>query len=163
MGSKQEFRAFYEREHATTRRVLGAFPVEQAHFRPHERSNTAQSLAWTFVAEERMLLLALQGKPVLGSGVGMNPPESWDAILAELDRVHDEVLAALDAMPGAEIAGTVRFFVAPKQMGDLPARDFAYFMIHDQIHHRGQMSVYLRMAGGKVPSIYGPSADEPWT
>jgi uncharacterized damage-inducible protein DinB len=35
-------------------------------------------------------------------------------------------------------------------------------MLHDQIHHRGQFSVYLRMVGGKVPSIYGPSGDEPW-
>jgi uncharacterized damage-inducible protein DinB len=36
-------------------------------------------------------------------------------------------------------------------------------MLMDSIHHRGQMSVYLRCAGGKVPSIYGPSADEPWS
>jgi uncharacterized damage-inducible protein DinB len=35
-------------------------------------------------------------------------------------------------------------------------------MLCDQIHHRGQFSVYLRMADGKVPSIYGPSLDEPW-
>ena len=35
-------------------------------------------------------------------------------------------------------------------------------LISHQIHHRGQMSVYLRMAGGKVPALYGPSADEPW-
>jgi len=37
-----------------------------------------------------------------------------------------------------------------------------WFMLLDSIHHRGQLSVYVRMAGGKVPSIYGPSADEPW-
>ena len=36
-------------------------------------------------------------------------------------------------------------------------------MICDRIHHRGQLSVYVRMAGGKVPSIYGPSADDPWS
>jgi uncharacterized damage-inducible protein DinB len=34
--------------------------------------------------------------------------------------------------------------------------------LHDQIHHRGQLTVHLRMAGGRVPSIYGPSKDEPW-
>jgi uncharacterized damage-inducible protein DinB len=38
----------------------------------------------------------------------------------------------------------------------------AWMILSDQIHHRGQFSVYLRMAGGKVPSIYGPTADEPW-
>jgi uncharacterized damage-inducible protein DinB len=47
-------------------------------------------------------------------------------------------------------------------MGDIPVYAFLWAMLADQIHHRGQLSVYLRMAGGKVPSIYGPSADEPW-
>jgi uncharacterized damage-inducible protein DinB len=61
------------------------------------------------------------------------------------------------------VEGTVQFFVAPKQVGDIPAESFLWFMLHDQIHHRGQLSVYVRMAGGKVPSIYGPSADEPWS
>ena len=37
-----------------------------------------------------------------------------------------------------------------------------WFLLHDQIHHRGQFSIDLRMADGKVPSIYGPTADEPW-
>ena len=41
--------------------------------------------------------------------------------------------------------------------------EFLWFLIHDEIHHRGQFSIYLRMSGAKVPSIYGPSGDEPWT
>jgi len=40
--------------------------------------------------------------------------------------------------------------------------DILWMALHDMIHHRGQLSVYIRIAGGKVPSIYGPSADEPW-
>ena len=40
--------------------------------------------------------------------------------------------------------------------------DILWLTLHDMIHHRGQFSIYLRMAGGKVPSIYGPSGDEPW-
>jgi uncharacterized damage-inducible protein DinB len=39
---------------------------------------------------------------------------------------------------------------------------FLWLMLMDSIHHRGQLSVYIRPAGGKVPSIYGPSGDEPW-
>jgi uncharacterized damage-inducible protein DinB len=61
-----------------------------------------------------------------------------------------------------DLDGTVVFMVGPRQKGDVPLADFVEFMLGDQIHHRGQLSVYLRMAGGKVPSIYGPSADEPW-
>lgn len=48
------------------------------------------------------------------------------------------------------------------KMGSMRKLDLLRFMLNDHIHHRGQLSVYLRMSGGKVPSIYGPSKDEPW-
>jgi uncharacterized damage-inducible protein DinB len=64
---------------------------------------------------------------------------------------------------GTPLEGTVTFYVAKGVLGDMTVSDFAWFMLFDQIHHRGQLAVYVRMAGGKVPSIYGPSADEPWT
>ena len=47
-------------------------------------------------------------------------------------------------------------------MGDVRIMDIFWLMLMDSVHHRGQFSVYLRMSGGKVPSIYGPTADEPW-
>ena len=58
--------------------------------------------------------------------------------------------------------GVVKFYTGPKHVGDYRTMDFLWFLLHDQIHHRGQLSVYVRMAGGRVPSIYGPTADEPW-
>ncbi len=65
-------------------------------------------------------------------------------------------------MSEADLRDTVQFLVAPKTMGNVPKLDFLWFLLHDQIHHRGQFSVYLRMADARVPSIYGPTADEPW-
>jgi uncharacterized damage-inducible protein DinB len=56
----------------------------------------------------------------------------------------------------------VSFLVAPKTLGNIPKLTFLWFILNDEIHHRGQFSVYLRIAGARVPSIYGPSADEPW-
>ncbi|HYK42494.1 MAG TPA: DinB family protein [Thermoanaerobaculia bacterium] len=47
-------------------------------------------------------------------------------------------------------------------MGRIPVMDFFWNMLLDSIHHRGQLSVYVRLAGGRVPSIYGPTADVPW-
>ena len=155
------FAAAYEREHATTLKVLRAFPAAQAKFRPHERSNAALQLAWTFVMEERLMSLAVKGESVLGSGFPP-PPDSWEQMLEAFDAQHAELLAALRGATDPELGGTVKFFVGPNEMDDIPTPDFLWFMLHDQIHHRGQLSVYLRMAGGKVPSIYGPSADEPW-
>jgi uncharacterized damage-inducible protein DinB len=57
---------------------------------------------------------------------------------------------------------TVKTVTGPKQMSDVRRLDFLWQTLMDMVHHRGQLTVYLRMADGKVPSIYGPSADEPW-
>ena len=64
--------------------------------------------------------------------------------------------------PDDKLQETVKFFTGPGQMGDFTRLDFAWFLLHDQIHHRGQFSIYLRLADAKVPAIYGPSGDEPW-
>jgi uncharacterized damage-inducible protein DinB len=157
----KDFLLNYRREHATTRKVLHALPPDQAPFKPHERSNTAHMLAWTFVVEERAIVKALSGEPVLGGG-WPPAPATWQEVLDAFDGAHQAVLDAAARVDAASLK-PVTFFVGPKQTGDYAALDFAWFMLCDQIHHRGQFSVYLRMAGGKVPSIYGPSADEPWT
>lgn len=160
----QHFLDAFEREHATTMKVLRAFPPEQADFRPHERSSSARVLAWTFVVEERFIGTALRQEPVLGAGIGSTPmPDTWEGILDALQEQHDAIVRRLRDAGDAALGGTVRFFTGPKQVGEFSTSEFVWFMLCDQIHHRGQLSVYVRMAGGKVPSIYGPTADEPWT
>ena len=161
-SAKQSFLEKYERNHATTVKVLKAFPGERSEFRPHERSSSALRLAWTFVVEESVMLKALRSEQVLGGGFPP-PPDAWDQVLAAFDKVNGDVVAELLDPKNGELEGTVGFYVGPKQTGEYPIADFLQFMLDDQIHHRGQLSVYVRMAGGKVPSIYGPSADEPWS
>jgi uncharacterized damage-inducible protein DinB len=156
----EQFRGVYEREHATTRNVLAAFPADQASFRPHERSSTAQQLAWTFVIEELIMLKVLQNEAALGGGVP-KAPDAWQEILDAFDDVHALLLEKLQSVEASTLQ-SVKFFVAPKTPGDYAPLSFIWRFLFDQIHHRGQMSVYLRMVGGKVPSIYGPSGDEPW-
>lgn len=69
----------------------------------------------------------------------------------------DKSVLMKDPEMGAEFAAMSKgvFF-------DQMSMDLLWFLLFDEIHHRGQFSIYLRMADGKVPSIYGPSADEPW-
>ena len=57
---------------------------------------------------------------------------------------------------------TIKFWVTKGRVGNVKVGELLWDLRHDQIHHRGQLSVYLRLVGAKVPSIYGPSADEPW-
>ncbi len=161
-SERARFLETYRREHETTAKVLRAFPASQSELRPHERSNSARALAWTFVIEEQLMLRALKGEPILQGGIFVEAP-AWDQILTRFAEQHEEIVKRLERASDEDLNGTVQFFVAPKQIGDYRTLDFFWLMVYDQIHHRGQLSVYLRMAGGKVPSIYGPSADEPWT
>lgn len=161
-SAKDRFLNTYQRERDTTLKVLRAFPADKASFRPHERSKTAHDLAWTFAVEQTLGLLALRRELKLGGGFPP-APDSWDAVLQAFSDGSEAVIAHLRGLSESDLNGTVTFFSAPKQTAEFPIEDFLWFMLHDQIHHRGQMSVYVRLAGGKVPSIYGPSADEPWS
>ena len=83
-------------------------------------------------------------------------------VITALEKAHRDFGALVASFSDEQLREPVTFLVAPKTPGPSPRMDFAWFLLHDQIHHRGQFSVYLRMAGGKVPSIYGPTGDEPW-
>ena len=151
----------FRREHAITVKVLRAFPPDQAELRPHERSGTAMQLARTFLGEARMSLAAARGEPVLGSGSA--PKElTWDDVVDQFAALGEEIASVVVARGDELGSERVEFYTGPRQMGEYPAMGFLWFLLHDQIHHRGQLSVYVRLAGGKVPSIYGPTADEPW-
>jgi uncharacterized damage-inducible protein DinB len=89
-------------------------------------------------------------------------PDSWSGIVSEVERTLRRMSDAVRKTDDGQLSSTIKFFTAPKEMGDVRRQDFLWLMLNDMIHHRGQFSVYLRMAGGKVPSIYGPSKDEPW-
>ena len=159
--AKQRLLERYEINHAKTLSVLKAFPGARSEFKPHDRSSTALLVAWTFVLEERMILKAVLGEQVLGGGFPP-PPESWDAVIDAFNKTYEDMIVALRDPKNAELSGSIKFPVGPKQIGEFPLPQFADFMLDDQIHHRGQLTVYVRMAGGKVPAVYGPSADEPW-
>lgn len=159
------FMEAYEREHAITMKVLRAYPVDQLDLRPHPKCKTARELAWVFVLERGLGAMVFQDAFASGMPPGGAPeaPDSWDEILGALEQAHLDFADLVRSTSDADLLKTVKFFVAPQKMGDVKRIDFAWFLVSDQIHHRGQFSIYLRMAGGRVPSIYGPSADEPWT
>jgi len=163
-SSKEQFLNAYEREHATTMRVLRAFPPDQIELRPHAKCKTARELAWVFVAERGLGKLIMENAFAKGMPPGEmpKPPAEWSSVLGAIEAAHKDFGDMIRAMPEEKLAESVRFFVAPKTLGDMSRMDVAWFLLHDEIHHRGQFSIYLRMADAKVPSIYGPTADEPW-
>ncbi len=160
MAEKDMLISSWEREFQTTLKVLKAFPAHRKDFKPHEKARSAKELAWTFVMEEKTGIAgALSGKIDFQTSP---PPVEMKDVIAEYEKIHKESVAQLKKLSDQDLNSTMKFPVAPKTMGDLRRIDVIWATITDMIHHRGQFSVYLRMVDGKVPSIYGPSADEPW-
>jgi len=161
---KQQFLKYYSREHATTMKVLKAYPADKLELRPHKMCKNARELAWMFVIE--------QGFMEKGATVGFDwsapqtpfpkPPESWDALLSAFDAGQNKLAAVLSGLDDQKLLKTIKFPSGPGTLADMTKLEFLWMILCDQIHHRGQFSIYLRMADGKVPSIYGPTADEPW-
>src|SRR5688572_17201044 len=151
-----------EREYQTTLKVLRAFPSDQTELRPHPKSKTAKDLAWMFVLERGLAKRVNTGTLDTG-GKPPDPPETFEEIVSAFEQAQREYVELLRSYSDEQYNEDVTFLVAPKTPGPVRRLDFAWFLLFDEIHHRGQFSIYLRMANGKVPSIYGPTADEPWT
>lgn len=164
MSAKQAFLDTYDKEHETTLRVLRAYPEDQLELKPSPKSNSAKQLAWIFVLERYLGTRVWHDEIAKGGLKGSPPvpPDTWSGLIAALDEAHAEFRDLVASASDEELQQDVHFFVAPKTMGPIKRIDWLWFLLHDQIHHRGQFSVYLRMAGGRLPSIYGPTADEPW-
>jgi len=161
---KDQFLGVYENEHQRTMRVLHAYPQDKLDLKPHAMSKTARELAWVFVLERKLGVMLMNDAFASTAPSGNPPPapDSWFELIGAIEAAHKEFGDLVRSLPEEKLQQTVRFFTGPKQMGDIPRMDVCWFLLHDEIHHRGQFSIYLRMAGGRVPSIYGPSADEPW-
>ena len=162
-GPKQQFLEQFEQEHAKTLRVLRAYPKDKSDLRPHPKCKSALELAWMFVMEQGAIEKSVTTGFDFSKPLGFPPPpDSFDAIIGAFEESHAKSAALVRDFPEERLYETIQFFTAPKTIGDVPRIQALWMFLSDQIHHRGQFSVYLRMADGKGPSIYGPSADEPW-
>jgi uncharacterized damage-inducible protein DinB len=162
VSEKQAFLTAWERESATTLKVLRAYPAGKEEMQPHPSCRSAKDLAWTFVFEGVAGSQAVQGEMKFPPPNMPAMPTTWQGMIGEVDRALNVIRDKVRTVDDAQLNTTVKFMTGPKQVSDLRRLDVLWFLLNDQIHHRGQFSVYLRMAGGKVPAIYGPSQDEPW-
>jgi uncharacterized damage-inducible protein DinB len=147
-----DFRAL---EFAITLKVLRAYPEDKLDMKPAEKSRTAKELITTFIREEYVCRGALRGD-LRRADTPERMPQGFGGMLEMLTRIHKEVQNTIARADDEELERVIDFYGY-----QLRAIDALWAELHDQIHHRGQFSVYLRLAGAKVPSIYGPTADEP--
>jgi uncharacterized damage-inducible protein DinB len=147
-----------ENEHATTFKVLAAVPAEGSDYSPDPRSMKAIDLAWHIASVEIFFMT--------GAAAGEFPnidgkrPEAITTP-ADIAGWYREQFAAtlprLKAMTGEDCVRMINFH----DLFNFPAIVYVNLLINHSIHHRGQLSAYLRPMGGKVPQIYGGSGDEP--
>lgn len=145
-------------EHKTTRRVIEAIPCDNCGWKPDPTSKSALELAWHIASSECFFLNGIAAGRFERTGDGSMPAsiKTPTDLLKWYDENHAAALSQLAQVQGDSLAAPLDFF----GMFKFPAITFAAFQCSHSIHHRGQLSSYLRPMGGKVPSIYGPSADE---
>ena len=139
-------------------KVLNALPEGRLDYRPDPKARTAAELAWVLATEELALLTLLETGQV--EWPDAKPPATVVEIVAVYEknaRGVDERLAAIDEA-GWEKKG--QFLMGGQVAWEDTMGEFVWGFLFDGIHHRGQLSTYLRPMGGKVPAIYGPSADD---
>ena len=153
MNEKELFTRFWTDESKTTRRVLERIP-EGSDYRPDPKSRTAEEIAWQIICEERAIIDALE------TGVVKWDPPPQPATMAEVLEAYDEQSARLPdrwrALSPERWGGELDMMGTQR-----PAARMAWSFLFDIIHHRGQITTYLRPMGSTVPQVYGPSADEP--
>ena len=153
MNEKSLFTKFWTNESATTRKVLARIP-EGSDYRPDPKSRTAHEIAWQIVCEEKMLIEALEnGK---AEWVPAPTPATMKEVLDTYEKQSTGMVGRWKQLPDARWDGTLEFFGSQR-----PASPMAWGFLFDIVHHRGQITTYLRPMGSTVPQIYGPSGDEP--
>ncbi len=145
-----------EREHAVTKKVIEAIPVDKGDYRPDPVSKTALELAWHIAAAEKRFL-----NGIADGEFDFSPSPRPETVRnsADIARWYGEMFQSahsrLKSMSGAQLAKVIDF----RGLLQLPAVAFLQTYLHHSVHHRGQLSTYLRPMGGKVPAIYGESYD----
>ena len=137
--------------------VLRSIPAAQASYKPHERSPSTEQIVWTLTTELRSCLEAATHFRTEWRGGEPRPPLS--EMLALFEQWSNELTDAVARMDDASWNRVAQFHYGGKVVSEQPVSQFLWYILFDSIHHRGQLSAYLRPMGATVPAIYGPSAD----
>lgn len=153
----------FDQEMATTRRLLERVPTDKGAWKPHEKSfalgHLAQLVSWM---PGWITTTIRQPDLDLAGGVGYSLLPTGE-LLATFDKNVREAREALSAMPDAAVGEPWSLRLGDRVLSTLPRGVVVRSHINHLVHHRGQLTVYLRLLDVPIPSIYGPTADEKWS
>lgn len=158
MTNREFFIQRWEAEQPAFTKVLRAMPADQLTYRPHEKCTAAGALAWQLVDEQNQLIELIETgaahlKPT-------DAPAKASDIVDAFEKATKDLRTRLQSSTDYKWSSPANFFVNGQAVWSDTIGNLFWAYLFDMVHHRGQLSAYLRPMGGKVPSIYGPSADE---
>jgi uncharacterized damage-inducible protein DinB len=162
LSVKEVFLGEFDRERATTRKILERVPFEKFDWVPHAKSSPLGRLANHVATLPRFVPHVLdEDKFVMVRTEPLNVKSTAD-IVAVFDDLAAKARTSLVATTDEKLAGEWEFLFGEKSFFK-GSRAVAYqsFFIDHLIHHRAQLGVYLRLNDVPIPGSYGPSADEP--
>jgi len=159
MNTREYFAQCFKAEKDKFLRVLRAVPADKSAYRPHERSTCAGDLVWLIASEWG------DAREIIDNGkvnyvVRPAPGKVADSVAA-FEKNADAIEQRMAKLDDAAWEKQAQFLMDGSVAWEAPLGDMLFGFLFDAIHHRGQLSSYLRPMGAKVPSIYGPSADDP--
>jgi uncharacterized damage-inducible protein DinB len=136
--------------------VFKALPEDELDYKPADDSPTAAEIAWTMTRQLKSCIeIITEGKTEWKD----SEPPPWTELVDKFDAWSNELTDRASEMNEDDWNRKAEFYYQGKLMKNDPIGPFLWAMLFDEIHHRGQLTAYLRPMGGKVPAVYGPSAD----
>ncbi|HEY8549193.1 MAG TPA: DinB family protein [Vicinamibacterales bacterium] len=154
-----------ERETPRSRRMLEEMPEGKADWKPHEKSMTFGYLAELVAIMPSWITMVIKMPeldiaPKDGSRIPRTPLNTRADYLQALDKAVSDARAALSETDDAHLATNWRLLAGGRVAIETSRAEMIADTLNHWVHHRAQMTVYLRLLGAKVPALYGPSADE---
>ncbi len=160
MTNREFFIWCWEQEHPTFVKVFKAVPADKLEHRPHPRSRSAAELVWLQVLEKQCWFELLETGKINWK---VPPPTmSLKEMIAAYEKAHAELAPRLKKLDDKSWNEKPTQFLFEGHVAIEAVMGHMFWIgLFDALHHRGQLSVYIRPMGGKVPAIYAPSADDP--
>jgi len=158
----QSMVAEFDQEMTTTRRVLERVPSDKGTWKPHEKSFSIGHLAQLVARMPGWITLTVKHPKLDLSQAAPYSYETTDTLLADFDRAVREARESLASVTDEQMAQPWALTMGEKNLMTLPRGVVVRQNISHLVHHRGQLTVYLRLLDIPVPSVYGPTADERW-
>ena len=158
MSTAQFFAQRLKKEIPGFVKVIRALPEDKLDYKPHEKNTPAGALAWQMACEMKSLPDVLDTGTVSYDGNEQCP--ALGEIASTFEKAANEVVERANAASDERWKGPAKFVYRGHVAWDSTVEEMAWGFLLDLIHHRGQLTAYLRPMGGKVPGVYGPSADD---